>query len=105
MGRAYVREIFSIKDYLSEIQPVGFSYSKNMAAKLFLTLITLTGAMAARNQLNIYGENLEVCSMAPLTGWFRDGYCNTDKYDTGVHVICGTMTEDVSFDRESGIKY
>ena len=34
--------------------------------------------------------------MSPLTGWFRDGYCNTDKYDVGVHVICGTMTEDVS---------
>ena len=29
-------------------------------------------------QLNVLGENLEECSNDPLTGWFRDGCCNTD---------------------------
>ena len=33
--------------------------------------------------------------MEPLTGWFRDGYCTYDKYDVGVHVVCGTMTKEV----------
>ena len=35
--------------------------------------------------------------MEPLTGWFRDGYCTYDKYDAGVHVVCGTMTKEVSY--------
>ena len=33
--------------------------------------------------------------MEPKTGWFRDGYCTYDKYDVGVHVVCGTMTKEV----------
>ena len=32
--------------------------------------------------------------MDPVTGWFRDGYCNTDEYDIGIHTVCGTMTEE-----------
>ena len=31
------------------------------------------------SQKNVLGENLEDCSNAPLTGWFRDGCCNTDE--------------------------
>ena len=45
-------------------------------------------------QKNIYEEPLEICSLNPLTGWFRDGYCNTDEYDIGIHTVCGTMTEE-----------
>ena len=41
------------------------------------------------------GTKLQPCSMEPLTGWFRDGYCTYDKYDVGVHVVCGTMTKEV----------
>ena len=28
-------------------------------------------------QKNVLGENLEICSKNPLTGWYRDGCCNT----------------------------
>ena len=41
------------------------------------------------------GTKLQPCSMEPKTGWFRDGYCTYDKYDVGVHVVCGTMTKEV----------
>ena len=34
-------------------------------------------------QKNVLGENLESCSTDPITGWFRDGCCNTDKNDRG----------------------
>ena len=30
-------------------------------------------------QKNVFGEPLEPCSNDPITGWFRDGCCNTDK--------------------------
>ena len=32
-------------------------------------------------QKNVLGENLENCSNNPLTGWYRDGCCNTDEND------------------------
>ena len=33
-------------------------------------------------QKNVLGENLESCSLDPLTGWYRDGCCNTDDNDS-----------------------
>ena len=36
-------------------------------------------------QKNVLGEDLEECSNNPLTGWFRDGCCNTDENDHGMH--------------------
>ena len=39
-------------------------------------------------QKNVLGEDLENCSNNPLTGWFRDGCCNTDDKDQGVHTVC-----------------
>jgi len=37
---------------------------------------------------NVLGEPLQPCSMEPLTGWYRDGCCNTDASDQGRHVVC-----------------
>ena len=39
-------------------------------------------------QKNVFGEKLEDCSHEPLTGWFRDGCCNTDAVDYGLHTVC-----------------
>ena len=43
---------------------------------------------------NIKGKPLEKCSTDPVTGFFRDGYCNTDDFDQGSHTICSEMTEE-----------
>ena len=43
-------------------------------------------------QKNVLGENLEPCSKNPVTGWFRDGCCNTDKMDYGIHTVCAKVT-------------
>ena len=45
-----------------------------------------------QNQKNVLGEKLEPCSMDPITGWFRDGCCNTDNLDHGVHTVCARVT-------------
>ena len=37
---------------------------------------------------NVLGGELEECSVDPLTGWFRDGCCNTDENDHGLHTVC-----------------
>ena len=39
------------------------------------------------------GTALEPCSYDPLTGYFRDGCCNTDEEDSGTHVICARVTQ------------
>ena len=41
-------------------------------------------------QKNVLGEDLEECSNDPLTGWLRDGCCNTDENDHGVHCLLYT---------------
>ena len=49
-------------------------------------------------QKNVLGENLESCSLDPLTGWYRDGCCNTDENDRGLHTVCAKVTtESVSY--------
>ena len=45
-------------------------------------------------QKNVLGEKLEPCSTNPLTGWFRDGCCNTDEIDHGVHTVCAKVTKE-----------
>lgn len=43
---------------------------------------------------NVLGTELEPCSFDPLTGFFRDGCCNTDEHDLGTHIICARVTRE-----------
>ncbi len=43
--------------------------------------------------LNVLGDPLVPCSYDPLTGFFRDGCCNTRTDDVGTHVVCAKVTE------------
>ncbi|MDC0216056.1 DUF2237 domain-containing protein [Candidatus Pelagibacter sp.] len=52
---------------------------------------------------NVFGEELETCSTNPLTGWFRDGCCNTDENDIGVHTVCAKVNNEfLIWCKESG---
>ena len=44
--------------------------------------------------LNVLGAPLVPCSYDPLTGYFRDGCCNTREDDTGSHVVCARVTAE-----------
>lgn len=44
--------------------------------------------------LNVLGQPLEACSTRPLTGFFRDGHCNTCAEDRGSHTVCVVMTAE-----------
>jgi uncharacterized protein (DUF2237 family) len=80
---------------------------------LFLIQTLLTLAMSKR--LNVLNEELAICSTDPLTGLFkyhffffyiflqyysqnegytRNGYCDTNEYDHGTHLVCATVTEE-----------
>lgn len=52
---------------------------------------------------NVLGTELQDCSHAPLTGFYRDGCCRTGSTDAGVHVICARVTaEFLAFSRSRG---
>lgn len=45
------------------------------------------------DSLNVLGGPLETCSLDPITGYFRDGCCETRVHDKGRHIICGQVTD------------
>lgn len=43
---------------------------------------------------NVLGGELELCSTDPLTGFYRNGCCDTGGEDVGVHVVCAVVDEE-----------
>lgn len=55
------------------------------------------------SQLNVLGGPLLPCSDDPLTGFFRDGCCNTSEEDLGSHTICVILTDEfLAFSKQGG---
>jgi len=50
--------------------------------------------MKMEPSVNVLGETLEECSTAPLTGFFRNGACDTCAEDSGSHTVCAVMTAE-----------
>jgi uncharacterized protein (DUF2237 family) len=66
----------------------------------FFVLLTLVGplpfiVLSNEAPKNVFGESLQPCSTDPMTGWYRDGLCQTDERDQGTHTICAKMTQGV----------
>lgn len=52
---------------------------------------------------NVLGGPLETCSIDPLTGFYRNGCCDTGGQDTGIHTVCAEMTDEfLKFSRQRG---
>jgi uncharacterized protein (DUF2237 family) len=52
---------------------------------------------------NVLGEALEICFIKPMTGFYRDGCCNTGAEDVGSHTVCAVMTaEFLEFSKSQG---
>ena len=43
---------------------------------------------------NVLGKELQLCCTSPMTGFFRNGKCDTSPQDYGVHVVCARMTDE-----------
>ncbi|MDE4190291.1 DUF2237 family protein [Phaeobacter gallaeciensis] len=50
--------------------------------------------MEKADSINVLGEALQPCSTDPMTGFFRDGACNTCAADQGSHTVCAVMTAE-----------
>ena len=61
------------------------------------------GRPGRRPSRNVLGGVLESCSVRPLTGFFRNGCCDTSPEDVGSHTVCVVMTESfLGFSKRSG---
>ena len=59
--------------------------------------------MSKADVINIFGDKIEARCHDPVTGYFRDGFCNTDEHDFGSHVVCAEITEDfLTFSKAMG---
>lgn len=60
-------------------------------------------AIPASQEKNVLGEELQVCSISPMTGFYRSGCCETGEEDVGSHTVCAVMTEDfLAFSKSRG---
>ena len=54
-------------------------------------------------QKNVLGTDLEKCNKNPMTGFFRDGCCNTNEMDVGSHTVCVIVTKEfLEFSKSKG---
>jgi len=61
------------------------------------------GGRGRERSLNVLGGKLENCSIKPMTGFFRNGCCDTSVQDAGSHTVCAVMTaEFLHFSRAAG---
>lgn len=52
---------------------------------------------------NVLGGELELCSSDPVTGFLRDGCCQTCKEDLGSHTVCSVVTDDfLNYSKQQG---
>ncbi|MEG4837601.1 MULTISPECIES: DUF2237 domain-containing protein [unclassified Microcoleus] len=52
---------------------------------------------------NVLGGKLEICCTSPMTGYYRDGKCNTGGGDFGAHTVCAQLTEEfLQFTKSNG---
>jgi len=55
------------------------------------------------SERNVLGNHLEACSLSPITGFSRNGYCQSKDHDIGVHGVCSEVTEQfLNFTRDRG---
>ncbi len=61
------------------------------------------GGSGPAPSVNVLGGRLEICSLKPMTGFFRNGCCDTSDQDVGSHTVCVVMTaEFLKFSKSRG---
>ena len=61
--------------------------------RLLPTIKEKSKCAMSENQKNVLGTDLEVCGRDPVTGFFRDGCCNTGSGDVGTHTVCAIVDD------------
>jgi len=65
--------------------------------------VATNGVVRAPQAKNVLGGQLQICCTSPMTGFFRDGCCNTSSDDVGSHTVCIQVTaEFLAFSKSVG---
>jgi uncharacterized protein (DUF2237 family) len=68
-----------------------------------IRIATTNGVVRLPKAKNVLGGKLQVCGTSPMTGFFRDGCCNTGPEDVGSHTVCVEVTaEFLAFSKSVG---
>ena len=69
--------------------------TKNLIHSVLLIIIIMIAKTQQKQvDTNVLDGPLELCSLDPLTGYYRDGYAKTGPDDTGSHVVCAVLTDE-----------
>ena len=96
-----------VKQYqrLFEMEGVGLTVVEEALGAIARKAIDRkTGARGLRSIMEaILGEPLDICSIKPMSGFYRDGCCNTGREDIGSHTVCAVMTSEfLEFSKSRG---
>ena len=61
---------------------------------IYISILLTVGSTPQHKAKNVLGTDLQSCCVDPLTGYYRDGYCQTGPSDYGVHTVCAIMTDE-----------
>ncbi len=61
---------------------------------VILSILLSISSGPAPKAKNVLGTELQSCCIDPISGYYRDGYCNTGVNDYGVHTVCAIMTQE-----------
>jgi len=65
--------------------------------------VATNGVVRAPQAKNVLGGQLQICCTSPMTGFFRDGCCNTSPDDVGSHTVCIHVTSEfLAFSKAAG---
>src|SRR3954469_16664561 len=67
-----------------------------------IRIATTNGVVKQPKAKNVLGGKLATCSTTPMTGFFRDGCCNTGPEDVGSHTVCAVVTKEF-LDHQRGV--
>lgn len=67
---------------------------KNCVITKETTTSTLNKNKMKKQEKNVLGTTLEMASLEPLTGFYRDGFCSTGSADAGIHVVAAVLTDE-----------
>lgn len=94
--------IFGVTDSFAQNACIAPSNENRMCQKI---TEEMTEKMTEErlDNLNIYGEKLAMCCQDPVTGFYRNGYCQTGASDRGTHVACAKVTQEfLEFSKSRG---
>ncbi len=78
-----------------ELKTIGIAFLITISIGLFAFQINhMEPQITAVETKNVLGTKLQSCCLDPVTGFFRDGFCQTNAQDYGTHVVCARMTRE-----------